>query len=243
MNSDIHALVGAYVVDALDHDERAAFEEHLDACPSCLEEVIMLAEVPALLASSVAVPVPAHLRASVLAEVDRTPQERPARPRQSTVSAPSFAAAAPRNRFVMGLLAAAAAVVVVVGAIGFVSVRSADQRAEEAESALSIYEAPDRSTATFEGELGSIQVTTSESVGATVVTGTDVPELAEGRTYELWFVDENGPSPAGTFTADGGTIDHRIDGVATATVAITDEPAGGSPQPTGPILASASIGA
>lgn len=242
MNSDIHALVGPYVVDALDDDERAAFEEHLDACGSCLEEVITLGEVTPLLASTVAAPVPAHLRASVLAEVDRTPQERPARPNQPTVSAPSFTAA-PRNRFVTGLLAAAAAIMVVIGAIGFVSVRSADQRAEEAESALLIYEAPDRSTATFEGDLGSIQVTTSASVGATVITGTGVPELAEGRTYEAWFVDENGPIPAGTFTADGGTIDHRIDGVAPATVAITEEPAGGSPQPTGPILASASIGA
>lgn len=243
MNSDIHALIGPYIVDALDDQEREAFEAHLQECESCAEELVMLVEVPALLASSVATPVPAGLRASVLAEVDRTPQDHPVRPLQPEVSAPSFGAAAPRNRFAIGLLAAAAAVVVVVGAIGFASVRSADQRAEQAESALSIYQAPDSSTASFEGDLGTIQVTTSASVGATVVTGSDVPELAAGRTYELWFLDEDGPSPAGTFSAEGGAVEHRIDGVATATVAITEEPAGGSPQPTGPILATASIGA
>ena len=27
--NDVHALSGAYAVDALDHDERAAFEAHL----------------------------------------------------------------------------------------------------------------------------------------------------------------------------------------------------------------------
>ena len=33
--SDIHALVGAYAVDALDDVERAAFERHLAECAAC----------------------------------------------------------------------------------------------------------------------------------------------------------------------------------------------------------------
>lgn len=243
MSNDLHALVGPYIVDALDDQERAAFESHLSECDACAEEVIMLAEVPALLASSVAVPVSDELRASVLAEVERTPQERLVRPLQPARTAQQFGSAAPRGRFVMSVLALAAAVVVVVGAIGVMSVRSADERARDAESALSVFEASDRATASFEGELGSIEVTTSVSAGKTVITGHDVPDLDAGRTYELWFVDENGPVPAGTFTTDGGSFVHRVDGVAPATVAITNEPEGGSAQPTGPILAAATIGA
>ena len=243
MSNDLHALVGPYIVDALDDSEREAFETHLLECDSCAEEMVTLAEVPALLASSVAVPVPADLRASVLAEVDRTPQELPLRPRQPIHAAPNITPAAPRSRFVMSVLAVAAAVVVVVGAIGVMSVRSADERARDAESALSVFEASDRATASFEGELGSIEVTTSVSAGRTVVTGHDVPDLDAGRTYELWFVDEDGPVPAGTFTTDGGSFVHRVDGVAPETVAITNEPEGGSAQPTGPILAAATIGA
>ena len=37
--SDIHALSGAYAVDALDDDERAEFEKHLAVCPECRAEV------------------------------------------------------------------------------------------------------------------------------------------------------------------------------------------------------------
>lgn len=243
MSNDLHALVGPYLVDALDHQERDTFEAHLQACDECRYEVEELVEVPLLLASSVAEPVPAHLRAAVLDEVANTPQERPARPVNASRSEAPARPAASSGRFVVGLLAAAAAVVVIVGAIGVVAVRSSDQRARQAETALSVYEAPDRSAASFEGELGTIEVTTSASAGATVITGHDVPELADGRTYELWFIDDDGPAPAGTFTVDDGSVIHRVDGAAPATVAITEEPAGGSPEPTGPILASATIGA
>ena len=39
MNDDIHSLVGAYAVDALDDAERARFEQHLAACAECRAEV------------------------------------------------------------------------------------------------------------------------------------------------------------------------------------------------------------
>lgn len=246
MTNDLHALVGPYLVDALDDEEREAFEAHLQDCDQCREEVGDLIEVPALLASSVAASVSAELRVAVLDEVARMPQDQPVRPvRRVRPARPvrPVVSAGTHHRFNQGLLAAAAAIVIIVGAIGVMTVRSSDQRAQRAESALSVFQAPDRSTAAFEGELGSIEVVTSAEVGATVITGYDVPELASGRTYELWFVDENGASPAGTFTADGGSVVHRVDGVAPGTVAITEEPIGGSPQPTGPILASATIGA
>ncbi|HEY9395441.1 MAG TPA: zf-HC2 domain-containing protein, partial [Nocardioides sp.] len=39
---DIHALSGAYAVDALDDIERARFEEHLAVCADCRDEVASL---------------------------------------------------------------------------------------------------------------------------------------------------------------------------------------------------------
>ena len=42
MNDDIHSLVGAYAVDALDDAERARFEEHLATCAECRAEVASL---------------------------------------------------------------------------------------------------------------------------------------------------------------------------------------------------------
>ena len=39
MSADVHSLVGAYAVDAVDDQERAAFELHLAECPECTDEV------------------------------------------------------------------------------------------------------------------------------------------------------------------------------------------------------------
>ena len=38
---DIHALCGAYAVDAVDDLERAAFDRHLADCEACAAEVAM----------------------------------------------------------------------------------------------------------------------------------------------------------------------------------------------------------
>jgi len=50
--SDIHALSGAYAVDAVDDIERASFERHLASCPTCRAEVASLREASALLADA-----------------------------------------------------------------------------------------------------------------------------------------------------------------------------------------------
>ena len=42
MSADIHGLVGAYAVDAIDEQERSAFELHLAECPECQAEVASL---------------------------------------------------------------------------------------------------------------------------------------------------------------------------------------------------------
>ena len=42
MSADIHGLVGAYAVDAIDEQERGAFELHLAECPECQAEVASL---------------------------------------------------------------------------------------------------------------------------------------------------------------------------------------------------------
>ena len=49
MTSDIHALSGAYAIDALDDIERAQFERHLAECAECRDEVDSLREAAGLL--------------------------------------------------------------------------------------------------------------------------------------------------------------------------------------------------
>jgi len=69
----------------------------------------------------------------------------------------------------------------------------------------------------------------------------DLQPLGPDKTYELWFItDDDRKIPAGTFDVDAAgrgrhhvTVPHDLEGIVVA--AVTDEPAGGSPQPTGQI--------
>ena len=69
MSEDIHALSGAYAVDALDDVERARFERHLAGCTACQAEVESLVAAASELSVLTEVNPPASLRAKVLAEI------------------------------------------------------------------------------------------------------------------------------------------------------------------------------
>ncbi len=75
--NDVHSGVGAFVVDALDPEERAEFEAHLASCSSCRQEVAEFDATAAELSRMVAAPPPAALRELVLAGIQ---QVRPTPP-------------------------------------------------------------------------------------------------------------------------------------------------------------------
>ncbi|GAB3113597.1 anti-sigma factor [Janibacter alkaliphilus] len=87
MSPDLHSLSGAYALDALDADERTAFEEHLRVCAACRDEVASFAEVTPLLAAGDEVAPPPSLRDRVLADA-RTTRQDPPLPRGSTAREP-----------------------------------------------------------------------------------------------------------------------------------------------------------
>jgi anti-sigma-K factor RskA len=69
VSEDIHALSGAYAVDALDDVERARFERHLNGCSACQAEVESLVAAASELSVLTEVAPPASLRAKVLSEI------------------------------------------------------------------------------------------------------------------------------------------------------------------------------
>ncbi len=82
--------------------------------------------------------------------------------------------------------------------------------------------------------------------GSGVLSVANMPELPEGRTYQLWYVTDNpnAPIPGGTFSVDGNgqafmLIPADVTGVTS--LAISEEPEGGSQQPAGPILLQTDI--
>ena len=70
---DTHAMVGAYVLDAVLDNERAVVERHLAECATCAREVAEMREVVTWLAFAAdASAPPQRLRAAVLAAVRGT---------------------------------------------------------------------------------------------------------------------------------------------------------------------------
>lgn len=71
----------------------------------------------------------------------------------------------------------------------------------------------------------------------------DMPALKPGRTYQLWLITSKTKVSAGTFGVEnGGAVVLAKQELAEPlnAVAVTEEPAGGVPQPTGPVVIAAS---
>jgi anti-sigma-K factor RskA len=70
--------------------------------------------------------------------------------------------------------------------------------------------------------------------GEAVLAARRLPPLAAGTVYELWVIDGGRALSAGLFRGPLVTLTRPVP--RGATVAVSLEPAGGSPRPTGPLL-------
>lgn len=226
--TDLHHLAAAYALDALEPDERARFEQHLDECADCTADVRDFRTTTHHLAEASAVTPPPHMRDELLARVAATPQE------------PAIVADRPPNRpRALPMLAAAVLVLVALG-LGVVTQVAIDDR-NQAEQLLAVMTATDATVVDLEpsGTEGTVRVVWSSSEAAAVVVGADLPAVEADQTYELWALSADGPKSAGQFSpGDDGRVERRLalpaepaDGWG-----VTVEPAGGSPQPTGDII-------
>ncbi|MDO9380128.1 MAG: anti-sigma factor [Nocardioidaceae bacterium] len=227
MTTDPHTLLAPYALDALDDDERRAFEEHVGTCAECAEELAGFVETAARLGGAASAPAPAGLRDAVLAAASRTPQVRP-------LSAPVHRRAAWPRYVQRGLLAAAAAVLVAsVGGFWLEHERAGDIQAE-AVSVSQVLAAPDVRAASHElPDGGTMTVASSSSLDRAVVAVNGLPVTDEGTVYQLWMLQGDVPVPNETFVGGEGSSSHLFtDFDAADAVAITVEPQGGSTTPT-----------
>lgn len=89
------------------------------------------------------------------------------------------------------------------------------------------------------GSTGMATVLASKSEDMAVISMTGLPEPAEGRAYQLWLMGDHPPIPAGTMESGqvGPSPSARLKGIRDSDqIGITEEPAGGSPSPTGEVL-------
>lgn len=246
--TEIHALSGAYAVDAVDAVERARFQRHLTECAACRAEVASLREAAATLAHDAAVAPPAALRDRVLAGITTVrplPPETPVTPvAPETAGAPAAGPTSgpdPAGRIRRWVPALAAAVVLAVVGVGAAVWQpwQTDQ-APTLTAAERVLRADDAAgtTLTFPGGAQATLVLSESEHHAVLVTEA-MPAAPAGKVYQLWFdVPGEGMVSAGVMPpkADQTVL---LDGETdTATGAgITVEPAGGSPTPTGDPIA------
>jgi anti-sigma-K factor RskA len=222
MEAGIHELTAAYALDALDPEERRAFEEHLETCESCREELASFAGTTEALAVAASGPAPRpELRDRVLASARSEPQVVVPLERRRSWSIPALAAAA-----------AVAAVVAV--ALGLVAIRLSSDL-DEARSALEILQDPDARTVNLQTGTGRLVV---DPGGRAVLVLGGLEAAPEGKTYEVWVVEGDTPLPAGLFPGTGASELIDVEGTVGAgdVVAVTLEEAGGAETPTPPLL-------
>jgi len=248
-SKDLGVNSGAYVLHALSGAENVQFESLLAESEQTRAEVTELADTAVELGLSVTpVDPPAALRASILDKVAATPQlapltsmdaaapgeehevERPVGPAEESARRRWY------SRPITTLAAAAAAVALVFG--GGVAVNAVIQGQQASATASQI----NRIQAAADYQRSTVPVSTggtatliwSESMKRAAIIVQGVDRLPSGKTYELWFIDSKGATPAGTFEADGSMQSVMLAGDLKVgdTVGVTVEPAGGSKTPT-----------
>jgi len=245
---------GAYVLHALSDAENELFESMLAGSEEARAEVTGLADTAVELGLSIApVDPPAELRQRILDRLSTTPQLAPLAevPPLTGVSplvevslppavhdGPAQARARRRwaSRPISTLIAAAAAVALIFG--GGVAVNSViqGQQATITASQVSRIEAAgdsQRSTVAV-GTGGTATLIWSASLKRSAIILHGIDRLPGGKTYELWYLDKKGATPAGTFDASGSPQSVVLVGDMKAgdSVGVTVEPAGGSRTPT-----------
>jgi anti-sigma-K factor RskA len=212
MADNVHALAGAYALDALDEGEERSFEQHLALCERCREELAGLREAAATLAYGAppAVP-PPELKQRILAQArSERPNVVPIRRRRNwTIPLAASAAVAACAAVVLGIWAA-----------------SLQNSKDPFEGVL----AKPGSRLVAMGHNGAVAVAPDGSA----VLALAVPAAPTDKTYEAWVIQAGSAKPAGLFPGGAGTsiveIPRRVS--SGSIVAVTLEPKAGSRQPT-----------
>ncbi len=234
MEAGIHELTAGYALDALDPEEREAFEEHLAGCVRCQEELATLWEVTGALAVATAGPAPsAALRDRILAGV--------------RAEAHNVVPLESRRRRLVPALGAVSAIAAVV-AIGLgIYALSLHGKLDDSRTALaqqqgaaSVLADPAARNVSLRSGDGRLVVAAD---GAAVLLLRNARPLPSGKIYEAWVVGADQTArPAGAFEPAEGQAVVRIGRPVprNSIVGVTIEDDAGATTPTLPMVVSSS---
>jgi anti-sigma-K factor RskA len=243
-----------YALGALDGKEQEQFETHLRACTVCRSE-LALAHERALLLGLAATPLnpPPSIKSALM---QRVRAERPIAARRITPNQPRIMSWGMR----FSLAFASAAVILAIattwlwqqnqqrqGKIQSLQAElsaakaNSERSAAQAQAVTEVVGAPDTVQVTLlqqaGGPPGQARVLYNARMGLVIYSGEIAPEPAD-KSYQLWLVPSSGaPVNAGLVAAsqqNEANVVHLQQGLVAKAFAITLEPRGGRPQPTGP---------
>jgi anti-sigma-K factor RskA len=240
-HEELKANAAGYVLGSLDPEERRAFETHLAGCAECSAEVASLRPVIGALATAVPQVTPrAELRDRILSGIVAGAGEgaglktRPYTVHDRKSPAP------------LTWLPLAAAIVIAVGAAVYVArlqrqMGELQARFDQAQATTAVLAAPDLARIDLQGQPvapdARARALWSRSRGL-VFTAANLPPAPAGKAYQVWVVTAQAPISAGLLTADSSGVGTQYymtpaDIAPPVAVAVTLEPAGGVPAPTG----------
>jgi hypothetical protein len=232
---ELHELLGAYALDAVDGDERVQLEEWLDRSPDARDELIALQETAALLShTGREAPPEVWVRIEEALGEEPPPLVLPLRRRWNAL------------RLTAGLTAASAAAAAITAIVLSDKMARQDDRLEAVahsmehdgmrRAALAAMADPRSRTLRLESGDGAAATLVTTPEGEGYLMSADLPRLAQGRTYQLWAMTGTGETPAmvsaGVLGRDVGLAAFRSP-PDTRGFAITEEDASGGVRPHG----------
>jgi anti-sigma-K factor RskA len=228
-NGSPHELAAAYALDALDANERRAYENHLAGCKRCQEDVASFRETAAALAYDVDLPpLPETLEQRIL---NAARAERPnvvPLPRRWAIPAAALAVASVAAAVVLGVWAAHLS-------------GSLDHQTQVAKDQKAVIDVLSDCTKTqMQGGSAAVCVAPTEKA---VLIADSLPAASPDKTYQAWVISGKHIAPAGLFRGGAGRKYLRLTKTVPGgtTVAVTLERRGGVSAPTTAPLLKAKV--
>jgi anti-sigma-K factor RskA len=227
----VDELLPAYALGMLELDEEARVAAHLSGCARCQAELHTFQAIPERLAYAVPVRVPpARLRQSILQSVQ--PQAVKPAPAVRASWRERLAASVHRAGPAWAIASLVLLAVLVVSNLAlWHQVQQLSSNTSGGFTLLAL-----NATSSAPGANGLMVISRDGRYGTLVVDG--LPDLGQGRQYQLWLIQDGQRTSGGVFSVDGSGYGSLWVAapqplVSYQTFGITIEPQGGSPGPTG----------
>jgi anti-sigma-K factor RskA len=228
-NGSPHELAAAYALDALNADERRAYEAHLAGCEPCQQEVASFRETAASLAYDVDLPpLPETLEHRILSAARAERPNVVPLPRRWAIPAGALAVASVAAAVAFGIWAAHLS-----GSLHHQKQLSRDQKA-----LVDILS--DCTKTQLQGGSAAVCVAPTEKA---VLIADSLPAASPNKTYQAWVISGKNVNSAGLFHGGAGRKYLRLTRPVPGgvTVAVTLERRGGVSAPTTAPLLKAKV--